>query len=50
MSFTRAVSPLAADAAAAYDALLVQALAGAAELAPPLHVRRRPGAWPRNYN
>ena len=31
-------SPLAADAAAAYDALLVQALAGAAELAHPLHV------------
>ena len=40
-------SPLAADAAAAYDALLVRALAGAAELAHPLHVRRRPGAWPR---
>ena len=38
MSFTRAVSPLAADAAAAYDALLVRALAGAAELAHPLHV------------
>ena len=31
-------SPLAADAAAAYDALLVRALAGAAELAHPLHV------------
>ena len=38
MSFTRAVSPLAADAAAAYDVLLVQALAGASELAHPLHV------------
>ena len=31
-------SPLAADAAAAYDALLVRALAGAATLAHPLHV------------
>ena len=31
-------SPLAADAAAAYDVSLVQALAGAAELAHPLHV------------